>query len=67
MVEDPLTLAIRPPLDETPEEKTVREQKERNAKAISDAIDQSIKQERQVSGVPQHSSTTLILFFFVFF
>lgn len=46
---DPLALAIRPPPDETASEKVLREQKERNAKAVSDAIDASIKQERVVS------------------
>lgn len=46
---DPLALAIRPPPDESTDDKVLREQKQRNAKAVSDAIDASIKQERAVS------------------
>ena len=49
MMEDPLSLAIRPSPDESPEEKATRELNEKNAKAISDAIDQALKQERAVS------------------
>jgi hypothetical protein len=53
MTEDPLSLAIRPPIDESPEEKSVREQREKQAKAISDAIDHELKQARTVCA---HSS-----------
>lgn len=45
-VEDPLTLAIAPPKDESPEEKETREQAEIEARRISEAIDEQIRQER---------------------
>ena len=46
--DDPLSLAILPPPDESHEDKLRRELKEKQDKAISDAIDLSIKQERAV-------------------
>ncbi|KZS97307.1 G-alpha-domain-containing protein [Sistotremastrum niveocremeum HHB9708] len=43
---DPLTLAIAPPPDESPEQKTRREAEEQEAKRVSEAIDEALKQER---------------------
>ena len=43
--EDPLWLAIRPPSDETAEQKALRLKGEADAKRISDLIDEQIKQE----------------------
>lgn len=43
---DPLTAAIAPPSDETPEARAKREQEEAEAKRISDAIDEQLKTER---------------------
>lgn len=43
---DPFNLALQPPLDETPEEKAIREAREQEALRISNAIDESLKAER---------------------
>jgi len=45
--EDPLTLAIAPPPDETPEQRQAREAEEAEAKRISDEIDDQIRLERE--------------------
>ena len=45
--EDPLTLAIAPPADETPEQRQAREAAEAEAKRISDEIDEQIRKERE--------------------
>lgn len=45
--DDPLDEVLRPPPDETPEEREIREQREAEARRISQAIDASIKAERQ--------------------
>lgn len=45
--EDPLTLAIAPPPDETPEQRQAREAEEAEAKRISDGIDDQIRLERE--------------------
>ncbi len=44
--DDPLAAVMAPPPDETPDERAVRVQREEEARRISDAIDESIKQER---------------------
>ena len=44
---DPLTLAIAPPPDETPEQRLVREAAEAEAKRISDEIDEQIRRDRE--------------------
>lgn len=44
--EDPLTLAIAPPSNETPEERQAREAAEREARRISDEIDEQLNKER---------------------
>lgn len=45
--EDPLTLAIAPPPDETPEQRQAREFAEAEAKRISDEIDEQIRKEKE--------------------
>ncbi|KAF8816932.1 G-alpha-domain-containing protein [Phlegmacium glaucopus] len=45
---DPLTLAIAPPPDETPEQRQIREAAEAEAKRISDEIDEQIRKEREL-------------------
>lgn len=43
---DPLSVLMLPPPDETVEQKQAREQKEAEAKKISDSIDEELKRER---------------------
>ena len=43
---DPLDAALRPPIDETPEEKIVRLAQEAEARRVSHQIDEDIKRER---------------------
>lgn len=45
--EDPLTLALAPPPDETPEQRLIREAAEAEAKRISDEIDEQIRRDRE--------------------
>ncbi|KAK7045421.1 hypothetical protein VNI00_007674 [Paramarasmius palmivorus] len=45
--EDPLTLAIAPPPNESPEERQVREEAEAEAQRVSDEIDEQIRKERE--------------------
>jgi hypothetical protein len=45
---DPLDEVLKPPPDETPEAKANRLAQEEEAKRVSQAIDQSIKAERQI-------------------
>ncbi|KAF9458709.1 guanine nucleotide binding protein, alpha subunit [Collybia nuda] len=45
--EDPLTLAIAPPPDETPEQRQAREFAEAEAKKVSDEIDEQIRKEKE--------------------
>lgn len=46
--EDPLTLAIAPPPDETYEQRMIREAAEAEAKRVSDEIDELIRREREM-------------------
>lgn len=46
---DPLEDVLRPPLDETEEERSIRLKTEEQAKRVSDAIDEAIRQERQAA------------------
>ena len=46
---DPLDDVLRPPIDETEEERSIRLQTEEQAKRVSDAIDEAIRQERQAA------------------
>lgn len=45
--DDPLTNAIKPPPDETPEERQRRLRSEQDAKAVSDSIDKELESQRQ--------------------
>ncbi|KAG1859657.1 guanine nucleotide binding protein, alpha subunit [Suillus subluteus] len=60
-VEDPLTLAIAPPKDETPQEKDTREEAEVEARRISEAIDEQIRQERTALKKKKKSVKVLLL------
>ncbi|KZT00652.1 G-alpha-domain-containing protein [Laetiporus sulphureus 93-53] len=44
---DPLDAVLRPPIDETPEEKAFRLAQEEDARRVSQAIDESIRLEKQ--------------------
>lgn len=44
--DDPLSRALAPPPDESPEERAAREAKEQEAVRISNAIDESLKAEK---------------------
>ena len=46
--DDPFDEILKPPPDESPEERTIRLAREEEAKRISRAIDDSIKAERQL-------------------
>jgi len=46
---DPLDSILRPPVDETDEERSIRLLTEERAKRVSDAIDEAIRQERQAA------------------
>ncbi|KAL0576691.1 hypothetical protein V5O48_005290 [Marasmius crinis-equi] len=46
--EDPLTLAILPPPNESPEAREAREQAEAEAKRVSDEIDEQIRKEKDL-------------------
>ena len=43
---DPLALAIATPPDESPQQRTDREKREREAQIVSDKIDEGIKKDR---------------------
>jgi guanine nucleotide-binding protein alpha-1 subunit len=47
--DDPLTAALTPPQDETPEAKALRLSREEEARRVSQAIDESIRTERQMN------------------
>jgi guanine nucleotide-binding protein alpha-1 subunit len=44
--DDPLSVLLLPPANETPEQRATRVKKEADARRISDEIDETIKQER---------------------
>ena len=46
---DPLSRVLEPPPNETPEERAVREEKEAEARRVSEHIDEQIKSEKQKS------------------
>ncbi|KAG2078461.1 G-alpha-domain-containing protein [Suillus decipiens] len=60
-VEDPLTLAIAPPKDETPQEREIREQAEIEARRTSEVIDEQIRQERAALKKKKKSVKVLLL------
>jgi polynucleotide 5'-kinase involved in rRNA processing len=45
-LDDPLTRALQPPPDETPAEREERVRAEREAKRVSDEIDEELRRER---------------------
>jgi len=46
---DPLDDVLRPPIDETEEERSIRLQTEEQAKRVSEAIDETIRREGQAA------------------
>ena len=47
--DDPLTAALTPPQDESPEARAIRLSREEEARRVSQAIDESIRTERQTN------------------
>ena len=47
--DDPLAAALRPPPDESPEARAIRIAREEEAARVSQAIDESIRAERQAN------------------
>jgi hypothetical protein len=47
--DDPLAAALRPPPDESPEARAIRITREEEARRVSQAIDESIRTERQTN------------------
>lgn len=47
--DDPLAAALRPPPDESPEARAIRIAREEEARRVSQAIDESIRTERQTN------------------
>lgn len=44
--DDPFATLLAPPSDETPDAKAIRERAEAEARSVSDAIDEQLRQER---------------------
>ncbi|KIK04764.1 hypothetical protein K443DRAFT_398138 [Laccaria amethystina LaAM-08-1] len=59
--DDPLTNAIKPPADETPEERQRRLRSEQDAKAISDSIDEELESQRAAERNGQKPVKILLL------
>ena len=59
--EDPLDRLIRPPPNETPEERADRERKEAEARRVSDEIDNDIRKERAALKKQQSTVRVLLL------
>ncbi|KAI5833001.1 G-alpha-domain-containing protein [Schizophyllum commune Tattone D] len=59
--EDPLTRAIAPPPNETPQERRAREAAEAEARRISDMIDDEIRQEREAEKRKKKAVKLLLL------
>ena len=59
--EDPLTLAIAPPPDETVEQRQIREAAEAEAKRISDEIDEQLRKEREAERKKKRPVKLLLL------
>ncbi|KAH8822611.1 G-protein alpha subunit-domain-containing protein [Flagelloscypha sp. PMI_526] len=58
---DPISNALKPPLNETEEEKRLRLEQERKEKAVSDAIDQDIEASRQATKKGPKPTNILLL------
>ena len=61
MEEDPLTLAMSPPPNETPEERQAREVREAEAQRISDEIDEQIRKEKEAKRKKKRPVKVLLL------
>jgi guanine nucleotide-binding protein subunit alpha len=59
--DDPLTLALQPPEDETPAERSLREHYEAEARRISDEIDEQIRREREAEKKKRRPVKLLLL------
>lgn len=59
--EDPLTMAMRPPADETPEQQLAREQREADARRVSEAIDEQIGKEKRALAKKKKPVKVLLL------
>ena len=60
-MDDPLSLAIQPPADETPQQRAQREMEERMAKAVSNAIDEAIKAEKDKADSKKRKPVRVLL------
>ena len=58
---DPLSIAIAPPADETPEQRRVREAKEEEARRVSLRIDEVLKADKVVMKKRKNAVKVLIL------
>jgi guanine nucleotide-binding protein alpha-1 subunit len=58
---DPLTLALAPPLDETRKQRAERKSREHKARVISNKIDEDIKKERLALKKPKNLIRVLLL------
>ena len=58
--EDPLTLALSPPPNETPEQREKRLREEARAQKISDAIDEEIKAQKSAQKKRPHVKVLLL-------
>jgi hypothetical protein len=59
--DDPLTNAIKPPADETPEERQRRLRSEQDAKTVSDSIDEELESQRAAERNGQKPVKILLL------
>lgn len=59
--DDPLTILMAPPPDETPEQKIARERQELEARRVSDKIDEGLKAERAAKKKEKYIVKVLLL------
>jgi hypothetical protein len=59
--DDPLTAALAPPPNETPEQRAAREQREVAARAVSQAIDEDIAKEKKALAKKRKAVKVLLL------
>jgi hypothetical protein len=58
---DPLSQVLEPPVNETSEQRAVRQAKEKEARWVSDRIDEQIKSEKQANSRSKTSMKVLVL------
>lgn len=58
---DPLAVVTAPPLDESPEERAAREEREAEAQKISDQIDEELRAEKAALKKQEHIVKILLL------